>query len=403
MRASFRLPRVNELNKSQIVALNAGATGQNLIVGGPGTGKSVIALLRLRNLLLKGLKAKFLVYNKTLLSYSKSLLGTLGQDADACEGYISWIAGQAKKRDVWYEDVQPSKVMRADNRYMLDYQYLKSLSVNKTDRDDEYLIIDEGQDMAQDFYNTLFEVGYRNVFVAADQNQSITTENSSRREIEAAMMVDSMDTIEMTHNYRNTLNIARVAHHFYTNDPASPKIELPENRESNYQKPVLYKYRRESNVYEKIIQKYDQNTDKLIGVIVPNHIHRKRYIKGLENVDPSNFDHPIPNIQTYESSNDTCEIDWSLGGIVVLCEQSCKGLEFDTVFIAEIDDYWAKGGGDETNQLRKKFYVMASRAREELYFLKNEYKRSKQIIDAIMPAEDSDIINVECDYGGTNG
>ena len=42
----FKLPRVQDLNKGQDSVLMLPKKGQHLIVGGPGTGKSVVALLR---------------------------------------------------------------------------------------------------------------------------------------------------------------------------------------------------------------------------------------------------------------------------------------------------------------------------------------------------------------------
>jgi DNA helicase IV len=44
----FELPKDQELTKDQRMAIRKSADGQYLIVGAPGTGKSVVALLRLK-------------------------------------------------------------------------------------------------------------------------------------------------------------------------------------------------------------------------------------------------------------------------------------------------------------------------------------------------------------------
>jgi hypothetical protein len=46
----FALPGIQDLNKDQDEALARPLAGQHLIIGGPGTGKSVVALLRAKRL-----------------------------------------------------------------------------------------------------------------------------------------------------------------------------------------------------------------------------------------------------------------------------------------------------------------------------------------------------------------
>ena len=69
----FTLPGIHELNKDQDEALALPMEGRHLIIGGPGTGKSVVALLRARRLVEKKMKHGVLVYNK-LLQHSNSHL-----------------------------------------------------------------------------------------------------------------------------------------------------------------------------------------------------------------------------------------------------------------------------------------------------------------------------------------
>ncbi len=47
---NFKLPGISDLNKDQEDARALSKDGQHLIIGGPGTGKSVLALLRCRRL-----------------------------------------------------------------------------------------------------------------------------------------------------------------------------------------------------------------------------------------------------------------------------------------------------------------------------------------------------------------
>ncbi len=52
---------------------------------------------------------------------------------------------------------------------------------------------------------------------------------------------------------------------------------------------------------------------------------------------------------------------------MVINAQACKGLEFDVVFIADIDKHRAPS--NDFDQLKKLFYVMSSRAIDRLLLL----------------------------------
>jgi len=62
----FDLPGIQDLSKEQEAARALPKAGQYLIVGGPGTGKSVLALIRTRRHQRDGDDYLFLVYNHLL-------------------------------------------------------------------------------------------------------------------------------------------------------------------------------------------------------------------------------------------------------------------------------------------------------------------------------------------------
>ena len=70
---AFKLPGVQDLNKDQDSVLMLPKAGQHLIIGGPGTGKSVVALLRVMQFRDDN-DYIFLVYNKVLETSTKQLL-----------------------------------------------------------------------------------------------------------------------------------------------------------------------------------------------------------------------------------------------------------------------------------------------------------------------------------------
>ena len=52
---------------------------------------------------------------------------------------------------------------------------------------------------------------------------------------------------------------------------------------------------------------------------------------------------------------------------MVINAQACKGLEFDTAILADIDEHHPRRNPDA---LKKRFYVMVARAREQIILLR---------------------------------
>jgi DNA helicase-2/ATP-dependent DNA helicase PcrA len=84
----LNLPGIQDLSKEQEYARALPKQGQHLIIGGPGTGKSVLALLRSRRHQQDKDDYIFLVYNKLLHQASRQLFGM-----ELCsQQWQSWFA-----------------------------------------------------------------------------------------------------------------------------------------------------------------------------------------------------------------------------------------------------------------------------------------------------------------------
>lgn len=407
-RNSLRLPNIQELSKQQSNALDLPLEGQHLVVGGPGTGKSVVALLRARRLAEENKNYLFLVYN-VLLERSCYTFG--GTEVRAA----TWKQWFKKSFEYWFGCPLP---IRPDGEG--DWNAILTKCREKIDIDTSlYLVIDEGQDMPPEFYQALIALGFMNFYVVADQNQRITEHNSSIHAIRENLAIDVHETCELTRNYRNSFPVARLSQHFCTNDPGSPRLALPPPGAGD-KIPYLMRYGENtelhlSHIALQILRTYDRNTDKLICVVTPNDVVRKNFCQILrQHTEQHPFDHGPPAIQTYSSTEKTATadaraenlavacplcggmmvrrrngsdgaffwgcsaypacghtkgyvaIDFKNGGIAVINQQSIKGLEFDTVYLADIDNFF----DSDTDVLKKKFYVMTSRARDNVFLLR---------------------------------
>ena len=382
----FALPGIQDLSKEQEEVRALPKEGRHLIVGGPGTGKTVVALLRARRHARDGDDYVFLVYNHLLHRASARLFpGKLSSD--------TWIAWFLKQFRAITREAPPRRPPARPGGFPpIDWEgVLRIAAATRPGADARFLVIDEGQDMPPQFYRALVALGFERFFVAADQNQQIFDDNSSRGDIEAALAVDTGDVVELTHNYRNSGPVARLAAAFRTGDPASPPVALP-SRPGPPAWLCAYEPGRFADICRHIVKIADRDPTKLVGVIAPKDKVRERYVKGLSEAvgGPSGaaggLDHGPPCIETFHGDHRP-DVRFDEGGILVINAQACKGLEFDVAVLADIDRH--RVVPNDLDAVKKLFYVMAARAREQVILLRRRGARSR--IDEILP-DDPDVL-----------
>lgn len=332
----FSLPGVQDLNKDQDAALALPWEGQHLVIGGPGTGKSVVALLRARRLAKDDKTYRALVYNRLLNNSNNHLFG--GEVNFKADTWDSWF------RRICKHFLQTVPTIEPDNPggyRPIDWESIKEKvqALNKTEtHPNKFLIIDEGQDMPPAFYQSLTNLGFENFYVVADQNQQLEPLRcSSRQDIENALDIETSQTIELKTNYRNTRPIAQLAQHFYPADPASPRPNLP-NSKSTAAPPELWTYGHIGQpsldeIVDRVLRLSDRFPNKLIGIITPDNRIRNKFCDALNNATPK-LDNDKPPIQTFFAGQ-TVSLNFGQGGIMIINAQSCKGLEFDIAVLAD--------------------------------------------------------------------
>lgn len=385
----LELPRIRELTKEQERARALPLQGQHLIVGGPGTGKSVVALLRAQRLASERSDYRFLVFNHLLHRASRALYGE-GLKSDT---WMSWFFKE-------YQRLTGQKAPLLPTENPTDFQPIDWPTTLADVRDINWddgqppampaLVIDEGQDMPPQFYECLATLGFENFYVVADQNQQITDQNSSRQDLQDALVLDSDQVIELRRNFRNSHAIARLAAVFRPDDPASPAPDLPSAGKGAgaASLPVLLEYRREQmrEVAHRILIRWMNQPRCLIGVITPNNRIRSRY---FEELGESSGAHMVQGrrarIETFFGTHRP-DIEMDRVDILVINVQACKGLEFDVVVCADIDAHQVVTSNDR-DILRKQLYVMLSRSRKQVVLLKRDGKSGP--IDGLLPQDPS--------------
>ncbi len=370
----FQLPGIDELSREQEEAIDLPISGRHLVVGGPGTGKTVVALLRARLFQQrKRIDHIFLVYNKLLERASRQLHPQVNSGR-----WISWFNGVYKDLTGEYPPRHPGSdwgdiIWEEVENEIIDRDAMNHLAGKS-------IIIDEGQDMPPGFYNALRLLGAQSIFVAADQNQQIGERNSSIEDIRTALDIELDDVLYLTENFRQKEQgyaIARLAREFHT-DPASPPPELPpEPMAQSPDLPLLYAHSAErmDNIMRKILVRIENRQDRLVGIITDKDDDRISWLKKAWEVQEKNSGLDAIPVKTYFSTMDEPlieKINFNQGGILVINAASCKGLEFDEVFIVDLQNFRADAA--DIDIAKKRFYVMISRARERLFMLRDKAK-----------------------------
>ena len=377
----FNLPGIQDLSKEQEDARALPKDGQHLIIGGPGTGKSVLALLRSRRHQMDKEHYAFLIYNHLLNQASFQLF----EMPLSSKQWMSWFMSHFY--EVTGKPIPRLPAVAGSSWQEINWQGAFEIIESQPvplGQGLPYLIIDEGQDMPPEFYQALTQLNFENFFVVADQNQQIAPgQNSTRQDIENCLGISTHEVLELHDNYRNNYPVARLAREFYTNNPASPPPQLPASGGPGSRRPMLYEYK--PNFFPKIIEGILKNSDKdpskLIGVIASNNKVRDRYYNSLV-ASAVKLDNGRPEITTFKNG-DKHTMAFNEGGVMVINAQACKGLEFDTVFLADIHEYRCNLVNKDA--VKRLFYVMVARAKEQVFMLKEADRHCP--VDAILPVD----------------
>lgn len=346
----LRLPTYEELSKEQQHIFDLPLDGSHIVTGPPGSGKTIMAIYR-AEMLHRSMNEPtlLLMYGRLLSEYSAAAVRSLGVES-IVRNYHAWFRE-------WFTKTYGTSPPKVD-RYNFDWPRVFQVIGNEPPPDAvrPHVIIDEGQDMPKEFYAVLGMVA-RTMTIFADEHQQLTDDNSTIREITKVTGISSF--AELSKNFRNTRAIAAVASAFYTG-AGSPPVELKDDALDG-DLPVLAQEASLHSTVTRLVSFERSHSRQHIGVIVPYISQLKQLYNRLE----GKARNPV---QVYFSGNmrGRNPIDFTRPGLKLVSWVSAKGLEFDTVFLPELQR--VKMRPDDV-RFRMSMYVATSRARNELYFL----------------------------------
>ncbi len=398
----MRFPKISELDHEQeLIYEGAPRDGTILIIGPPGTGKTVIAFHRADYLAKVGQAPRVIMFNKVLRQFA-SRRGDVAASA-VVQTIFQWVFA-------WWRVNMGAAALPCvgSDKWHHDWPAIQSALLTtifdkgeRTRASWGHLLIDEGQDMPPEMYvalNTVMHVlnslgaGTRTaITVFADDNQRLQPgRNSTVNDIRQALGLHQGDknVFALRRNYRNTFEIASFAAKFYVGHPSGIPA-LPTGK--NGALPTVLEAQAATedlnlSLFAARIANFAKARGQEIGVFVPNNRVRKKMCNKIS----ARVGEAI-KVQSY-ASGDPDEPAESLrfdenGYITVLNYASAKGLEFETVFV--VDPMRCTTAGGAGLDLKMALYVLCSRGRTGLTVMLIDEPLTKTFYQWIGPADGS--------------
>jgi DNA helicase IV len=368
----LKMPGVEDLTEEQDKILRLPDEGRYFVGGPPGTGKTVLALLRAHAMTARRNRPMLLMHNLLLRDYCRQWLVSRGL-AVRTETWQRWFTYNYHRT---YGVAPPQCPANANGWRPYDWRQIEaSVAARPVEKASTPVLIDEGQDLPRHFYQYL-SLHFTNVIVFADENQTIDEhDNSTKENIWAELAIPPDNRHLLKTNHRNTLEVARVARHFYAGTDAG----IPELPKKNGPTPYLVEYGVQAYMAERVVRQARLRPHHLIAVMTANNENWGGMRETMERLCA-----PPPgiNFMFYQSGHPPA-VDFSRSGIVLLNMQSAKGLEFDSVLIPDLHAHFVL----QNSQAHKmRLYVATSRATERLFLMRDRNQPCP--ILPLMPAEE---------------
>ena len=362
---SFRLPDGSELSKEQLDIINL-PTNQNwLIKGGPGTGKTVMAIYRAGQFL-PNKSVLLLVYNKPLEMFLSTALK--GKQFANCliSTYIQWLSDVYKKIfGTAYPKIGP---------FEPDWDQIQDDFKNFAPIYD-HIIIDEAQDFPEELMRILRKLS-SNITCFIDPNQAIEPNKLNTSNFIKTLCVSA--PYKLTRNFRNKVEIHKYSVLFCKNGN-----DIPADTTTHGLKPTVIHSNWDLQI-QKMCQIILQNQEMSIGVIA-NSMSVRTIYEELRNQLNAGI-----NVQFYKTKVPN-NLNFNNNGVKVISYGTMKGLEFDIVLLPKFNR--VRKTGDSICDINR-IYVATSRAISKLYVFTDGFEAKSNRVDTLtLTMQNRDILN----------
>ena len=348
----MRLPTWEELEAQpeQLAVLEHPLDRSLFVVGPPGSGKTVLAVQRARLAAQAGRPSSVAIvtFNRML----RRLLDIMDDGDD--------LNASTMQRFVWRDyssrtDSPPPTLPHDQYAYDWESMFDTLREHARASPNKQHLVVDEGQDLPEEFFRYASRHVSRVVTVFADEDQALRGDRCTTLE-QIRSAVGLSDPGILARNHRNTAEIARMAEHFHGGRLPAATV----HRHDLGELPQLVRSRNLETTVDRVSKWFSNYGDDSVGVIVSQNQFARNFHAGLSRRLPDG------RVDIYESGrNNEDSINVLEPGVTILNKESVKGQEFDTVFILELDRFIPFA--DES--ARRAMYMMCTRARDNLFLV----------------------------------
>lgn len=311
-----------ELDDYQVNIIKKRTDNSFIVKGCAGSGKSILALWKAKQIQENGKSFLFVVYTKALVQYMKDGISQIGLSAHKVES----------KNKCFYWNKTDGELQRGD--------WKKGTF--------DYILVDEAQDFSEEEI-LIIKNKATTLLLYGDSAQQLYKFDKNRNPIsmEQIAVITGFSTEQLVFNHRLPKKIARIAE--YINNE-NDDLENRCRKEGN-ELPKIQKYTSLKAELDAIAEIIKNRNFEDVGILLRNNADVKSaadYLtsKGL-------------NIEA--KVNDNVELNFNSSNPKIMTYHSSKGLQFEAVFLPEC----TVSGEDDRNPL----YVAITRTYQSLYIM----------------------------------
>jgi superfamily I DNA and RNA helicase len=360
-----RLPTWDELIAEQLAIWEYPLDQSLFVAGPPGSGKTILAVHRAQAIAGARQSVAMVTFNRMLRRLMELLSGTT-------------VHVSTMQSFVWNDyKARTGSGPPRPNAPHASYDYIWPAMLDtlnghpRAGITKHHLVVDEGQDLPEDFFRYASRHVAGAITVFADEDQALGTRHTSLQQIKAAAGLS--DPVLLQENHRNTPEVARVAEYFHSGRLPAATVR----RKSMKELPRLV-YSPSFHATADRVARWYQTRGGTLGIIVDSNTTGTAAYHALRSRLPGQR----VDLYVWNSPNEDT-INLLDSGVTILNKESVKGQEFDTVFVLELEAFIPC----VTDVQRRVMYMVCARARDHLFLVSGPQPLSPEAL-AALPGED---------------
>ena len=378
----MKLPTEQQLMPDQREAIDAPLAESMMVMGPPGSGKTVVAIFRAHksSLIDPHRPVSAISYSALLAHYMQAGTDSRGKAVADARTYNSWLFRY------WRACTGNAPPTIGNSKWDLDFRSMIEMAADEASPAAQkwnwgHLIIDEAQDLPLQFFELLEVIRVKHdslkpkarpvLTVLLDDNQTTRFTRKPRADTDPSDVVSvqrlqedfDLKRYQLCTNHRNTAQVARFSGEFYVGTKSG--FAVPSTRTGSL--PALRTYASVDQLAQFAFRLASTRSCS-VGIFCDRSDEVKRVWSRLDTTARDSRAKSKVRIQSFLSEFrhhvDKVEFDPVGGSITVMCRDSAKGLEFDVAIVCGLDTMSEVRLHDDDAKMA--MYVLVTRARQDV-------------------------------------